>query len=134
MLLGLFHSFAAACNLNYFLGIPPWYKYMVDAGRMKAYTLPNGAQGPCEVVNEFQWKDGGDVTLIALGILDIVLRIAGIIAVGYIIYGGVLYIASEGQPDKTKEAQQTIINALIGLVIALIAVAATSFIGRAITK
>ena len=87
----------------------------------------------CELVETFKWKDGGDLTLIALGLLDMALRISAFVAVGFMMYGAIQYITSDGQPDKTKEAQQTIINALIGLIIALIATASVSFLGRTLS-
>lgn len=126
----MFQSFAAACTTHSFLGIPPWYKYLVDAGRM----TENKTTHLCEIVGAFEWKGGGDVLLIAMGILDILLRVSGMVAVAFVIYGGIQYITSDGSPDKTKDAQQTIINALIGLVIALIATTAVAFIGRTLSK
>ena len=132
----LFTAFAATpCTVTTFLGIPPWYKYLVDAGRM----VVDDTSKACELIAPFQWKGsdtvpaGGDVTLIVMGVLDILLRLAGLVAVGFVIYGAIQYITSDGAPDKTKEAQQTIINALVGLVIALIATTAVAFIGRTIT-
>ena len=125
----LFRFFADNCTPSDFFGLPPWYKYLVSAGRMAA----NAATNACEMVNGFQW-DKGDIVLIALGVLDILLRLSGLVAVGFVIWGGIQYIISDGQPDKTKEAQQTIINALVGLVIAIIATASVSFIGAAVSK
>jgi hypothetical protein len=126
-----FEHFAAAnCAVRYFFGIPSWDRYLVEAGRIQA----NAASGSCEIVNGIAWQNGGDIVLIALGLLDIVLRLAGLVAVGYIIYGGIQYITSDGAPDATKDAQQTIINALVGLVIALLATATVSFIGTAVAK
>ena len=122
--------FAATCNAGNFFGISPWYKYLVASGRMAV----NSETGVCEIVGGFNWKGGGDTILIAMGVLDILLRLAALVAIGYIVYGSIQYVASDGMPDRTKEAQSTIINALVGLVIALIATASVSFIGRAITK
>jgi hypothetical protein len=125
----LFTGFAATCRINYFLGIPPWYKYLVDSGRM----VFNDASKACELVGNFKWQGGGDIVLIALGVLDIALRLAGLVAIGFVLFGAIQYITSDGSPDKTKDAQQTIINALVGLVIALIATTAVGFIGRTIS-
>ena len=58
--------------------------------------------------------------------------IAGIVAIGFVVYGGILYVTSQGSPDQTQKAQSTIQNALIGLVIAMIAVAVVSFLGNKI--
>jgi len=134
MLLGqLFQHLAATCSASPFLGIPPWYKYLVAAGRM----APDPKTGVCELSGGSSLASGqfgGDVTLIALGVLDILLRVAAYVTIGFILYGAIQYISSDGQPDKTKEAQSTVINALVGLVIALIATASVSFIGRAISR
>jgi len=133
MLSQLFFNFFGAtvangpCPITYFLGIPPWYKYLVSSGRMVANN------GICEVVGGFKWQAGGgkvsDIVLIIMGVLDILLRVAGLVAVGFIIYGAIQYITSDGEPSKSKDAQSTIINALIGLIIALIATTTVGFLG-----
>jgi hypothetical protein len=128
----LFHNFAAACAADAtFFGIPAWYKYLVTSGRMATVTDPTTGIVSCDISGDFKWADG-DLALVALGVLDMVLRIAAIVAVGYIVWAGIQYVTSEGSPDRTKEAQTTIINALVGLVIALIASAFVSFIGTKI--
>ncbi len=71
-----------------------------------------------------------DFGLIALAIIDDMLRIGGMVAVAFIIYGGILYINSQGSPDQTAKAQSTIQNALIGLVICIIAVGFVGFLGN----
>jgi hypothetical protein len=131
MLGQLFQGFAASCTANSFLGIPPWYKYLVSAGRMAV----NPDTGICELQSSTlaSGQAGSDIVLILLGVLDILLRLASLVAIGFIVYAAIQYVASDGQPDRTKEAQSTIINALVGLVIALIATASVSFIGRAIS-
>ena len=125
MLHALTHFFAAndPCAGGSFFGIPPWYEYLVSAGRM----AQNSVTKACELNGAFQFSD---VVLIAMAVLDMVLRLAGLVAVVFVMYGGLQYITSNGEPDKTKDAQQTIINALIGLGIALVAIAAVSFIGH----
>jgi len=122
--------FAATCNTATFFGIPSWSKYLVSAGRMSV----NPDTGICEINGNFQWGGGGDILLILMGVLDILLRVAALVAIGFIIYGSIQYVASDGAPDRTKDAQSTIINALVGLVIALIATATVSFVGRYISK
>jgi hypothetical protein len=54
------------------------------------------------------------------------------VAVAFVIYGGFQYINSRGEPDRAASGRKTIINALIGLVLAMIAVAIVSFIGRSL--
>lgn len=52
------------------------------------------------------------------------------VAVGFIIFGGFQYMLSQGEPERTKGARSTILNALIGLAISLSAVAIVNLIGR----
>jgi len=54
--------------------------------------------------------------------------IAGIIAVGVIIFGGVRYAISQGDPGKVKKAKDTLLYAVIGLVVTLMAFAIVTFI------
>lgn len=46
--------------------------------------------------------------------------IAGLIALGYLIYAGIKYVTSAGDPGKTEEAQKQIVSALIGLAIVVL--------------
>lgn len=56
----------------------------------------------------------------------------GIIAVIVIIIGGFRYSTSMGDPGKLKSAKDTILYAVIGLVIVLLAFAITNFILNAV--
>jgi hypothetical protein len=124
----IFTTFAETCvdNASSFFGIPTWYKYLQSAGYMVKdsndvcqLSIPNGLEhGDFEVF-----------VLIGLGVLDIIIRIAGLVAVAFVVYGGILYVTSRGEPDKAKKAMGTIINALIGLVIAVVAAAFVAFLG-----
>jgi MFS superfamily sulfate permease-like transporter len=67
--------------------------------------------------------------LVLAAVVDDVLRIAGIVAVAFVIYGAVQYITSQGDPESTAHARTTIINALIGLAVAIIAVSLVGFLG-----
>ena len=109
------------CEPNGFFGLKPWYHYLQ-------------ADSECNVVNfSFLPADGkSSLLLVGAALLDDLLMIAGIVAIGFVVYGGILYVTSQGSPDQTQKAQSTIQNALIGLVIAMIAVAVVSFLGNKI--
>jgi hypothetical protein len=49
-----------------------------------------------------------------------------------VIYGSINFVMSRGEPDKTANARNTIINALLGLAIAVIAAATVNFIAGSI--
>ena len=61
-------------------------------------------------------------------IMNVVYFWAGLIAVIVLIIGGFLYVSSTGEPAKTKRAKDTILYAVIGLVIVLFAFTLTQFI------
>lgn len=129
LILPLVNNFAAAsaaCKKNGFFGFPHWYEYL-DV--QKVTIGVDDKVSTCQVVN---FKFPGDLTLVILAILDIMLRIAGLVAVGFVIYGAIQYITSQGEPDGIKKAQNTITNALIGMVIAITATAAVAFIGNSL--
>jgi hypothetical protein len=106
------------CEKSFF-GLVPWYHYL-------------DLNDKCEVVNFQVLGAKSDLLLVLLAVVDNLLRIAGIVAVVFIIYGGIQYITSQGESDKASKAQNTIVNALVGLVIALIAIALVSFLGNRI--
>lgn len=110
----LFSLFAAdpAC-VKSFLGVPPWYKYL------EAHKNNNCAP-EIHQINDF-W-------LIGLAGIEILTRIAVFVAIGFIIYGGIKYSMSRGNTDRVNSAKSTLIDALTGLVIAVIATASVSFI------
>ena len=121
------------CNRSgWFLGLPTWYKYLdveYKDGRCDI-TGPKTTNDDGEKVFDWRLATGR----IALAAVEILLRIASLIAVGFIIYGGFQYILSQGEPDRIKNAKQTIINALIGLVIAMLSVAVVNLISNSLIK
>lgn len=65
-------------------------------------------------------------------ILNWVYGLAGLVAAGFIVYGAINYITANGDAGKATAAKQTITNAVIGLVLVLLAAAITNFIAGAI--
>jgi hypothetical protein len=121
MILSLFNSsnfaaIAANCKAGFF-GFPHWYEYLNVSVQ----------DGTCSVTD---FKFPADLTLVALAVAEILLRLAGLVAVGFIIYGGIKYVISQGEPDGVQQAQNTVINACIGLVIAIFSTAIVAFIGN----
>ncbi|HEY8999528.1 MAG TPA: hypothetical protein VIM53_04425 [Candidatus Saccharimonadales bacterium] len=115
-----------------FFGFPTWYSYLPSSDFAGSNTATTSK---CDIVN-FNFLPTGnspfDLLLVGLAIIDILLRIAGLLAFIYTLYGGFQYLTSQGEPDKIKTAQGTITNALIGLAIALVSTAAVTFVGHAL--
>lgn len=95
-----------------FLGVPAWYTGVCKDGTndVEIKSLP------------------GDIIKIVLNVFSIFLVVISYIAVAMVIFGGIKYVISTGDPNKATEARQTIQNALIGLLLALAALAIVNFV------
>lgn len=69
---------------------------------------------------------------IALNIINVVLSFVGIIAVGVIVYGGIIYTTSTGDSSKIHKAKNTILYGLVGLVVAIMAFAIVAFVNSSV--
>jgi hypothetical protein len=119
MMLQLFTTFGKACSGGHFLTFPTWYEYLGSK------TDANGVCAP--VVSGLN-----DVWLIVAAAIEILLRIAALAAIAFVIYGGVQYMTSQGEPASLEKARSTIINALIGLAIAILSSVIINFIAGSI--
>ena len=70
----------------------------------------------------------GDFTKAVQTVVNTLLFILGLVAVIMIILGGFRYVTSNGDPGATKTAKDTIMYAVIGLVVAILAFAIVSFV------
>ena len=61
-------------------------------------------------------------------IISLLLYFSGILAVLFVVIGGIMYIISGGNEEKVKEAKKTLLNAIIGVVIITMAYAIVSVI------
>lgn len=102
-----------------FFSFPTWYEYL------QCTTTTNGNQIP---------TIGGisDIWLIVLAIINIMLTAAALIAVFFIIYGGIKYITSQANPEQTNKARNVVLSAVVGLVICIVADVVVSFIAGSI--
>lgn len=60
-----------------------------------------------------------DGVTVLQNLLQIGLQVAGLLAVVFLIIGGLMYIMSAGEPARVAKAKATIINAVIGLIISI---------------
>lgn len=108
------------------LGIPKWYKYLdYRPDTVDAVEGDGATDGRCNI----QIDTVGGVLPIGLALLEAAIRLAGLVAVVMIFVSSVKFITSQGNGDSAKEARMTAINALIGLVIVIIATSVISFVG-----
>ena len=108
------------CNAR-FLTAPPWYRGVTD----------ENCNVSLESVNEnieLGGRVGPFLLIVGLNIVEIMMHLVAYISVGYIIFGGFKYMTSAGSQDGSVKARKTITNAVIGLIISLIAVGVITFI------
>ncbi len=75
-----------------------------------------------------------DPRAVAVGIVRVVLGFLGLIAVVIVLYGGWLYLTSNGDEKKIELAKKLLINGLIGLAIALASFGIATFILNSLTN
>lgn len=113
-----------SCNEYGPLGIPKWFRGLVDAN--------------CEVIQpQDRVGDNGEIvedglqrfaSILLLNIADMLLRVIGLLAVGFIMMGGFKYMLARGDSNKIVAAKKTITNAIVGLVIAMISMTIVNFV------
>lgn len=59
---------------------------------------------------------------------NIMALLSGVVAVIIIIFSGIRYITSAGNPERTKKAKGTLVDALIGLVVVALAWSFVTFV------
>lgn len=105
-----------ACPKSNFFFIPPWYEYL---------DLHSDAGG---CTPTFNFPD--DILPVGLAIVDMLVRLAGFVAIVSIIIAGVTYVTAGGVVDKTATAKRRIYNSLAGLAIVSVAAGVVAFIGN----
>lgn len=114
-------SVSAACN-DRILTFPAWYRGLQD--------------GSCNLKTPTQDRDGTSmrtfITRIILNIIDILMQLVAYASIVFIIVGGFRYLTSAGAADQMSAAKSTILHAIIGLIIALLAVAIVNLVGASL--
>jgi hypothetical protein len=130
MMLNSFYNLFAAlapanCSKN-FLGLETWFHYL---------PASDFDSSSCDITHFSLFQSGSnpsDIPLILVAVVDDLLRIAGLIALGFIFVAAIKFITSEGNPESAANARSTLINALAGLAISIVAVVFINFLGTSI--
>jgi hypothetical protein len=107
---------------TFVFGFPTWYKYL----------NPRPVADGCELDplrNAAGDLDTNYLVKVGLAFFEILMRIAGMVSLAFVMYGAFQFLTSQGEPDKYAAARTTVVNALIGLTIAVSAVAIVNLIG-----
>lgn len=104
-----------------------------------AFTVASPVSLPVYADAKDEVKKGADMTNsggsakqdlpdVITTIINVMLFIAGALAVIMIIYGGIRYITAHGDEKQVKVAKDTIVYSVVGLIIAILAYALVTFI------
>ena len=99
-----------------------------EGAASRMFTFPKWYQGLSGTCANPQIRQLNDFWVIVLNFIEILLQVVAYVAAGFLAWGGFKYIKSEGDPGKISEAKMAIINAIIGLVIAMASVALVDFV------
>jgi hypothetical protein len=124
----LFFAADAVCTASqkkdlysqHFFFFDPWWKYL---------SSHQDALGAC-VPNVDFFNHPSNLWLIGLAILDMLLRLAGFLAVLSIMVAGLELVRTEGSTEKATNARQRLLNSLLGLALAASATALVTFVGN----
>lgn len=123
---------------NTLLGIPVWYKYL--EGEQVEQKVPTKTGFDTVTVCHPTIETKGenlpinDILLIIAAIMEMLTRIAGLAAFVFLIYGGFMYLTSSGNSENVGKAGTTLLNAAIGLGIAISATAFINFFAGRLAK
>lgn len=109
------------------LGIPPWYRGLTGSAPDCAIQGPDQLfSGEEDALSKFIWR-------IVLNVVEMAIVIVAYVAIFFILYGGFLFLTGGAIPAQTEKARKTIIQAVVGLVIAMAAIALTNLTFSIIT-
>lgn len=112
-----------------FFGLPTWYQYLPRDGECSILPERYGAND----VTENPINIGATAGAVVLALIEIMLWVAGVVAIGFVVYGGIQYTLSQGIPEKLQAARKTMLNSVVGLIIAALAVAVVNLVSNIIT-
>ncbi|MCL2173854.1 pilin [Candidatus Saccharibacteria bacterium] len=99
-------------------------------------VLPRSARGLSlmDVINGAYRGEGQPTDLFAGGdaliprMINLMLFIVGILAIVFLIFGGIRYVISGGDKTKVDAAKNTILYAIVGLVVAILGYAVVNWV------
>lgn len=106
-------SSSSASSGSGFLGFPTWYRNLPQSG------------GTLDLED---MEIGKIIIIVALNCSDMALRVVSIIAVCFIVWGGIQFILARGEPGNVAKARKTITFAVIGLIIGMLSALTVGFI------
>ncbi len=87
-----------------------------------------------QVCTEDNFTCVDDLTDLIVKVVKVLLGLAGLVGVLFLIIGGYWYLASAGNEETAEKGKKTIINAIIGLVVIILAYTIVTIIANTLTK
>jgi hypothetical protein len=94
----------------------------ISLGFLLAGVLAQGAMAQVADITPITFYQGG-ISNILNTVVNVILWVAGILAVIYLIWGGLTYVTAGGDAEKAGKGRVAITNAIIGIVIIAAALA-----------
>ena len=104
------------------------------AGKVKCPDGKDATDGLTKCSGLNSTANTNDLMPQANAIINVVIGVIGFVAVAFIIFGGVQYTTSAGDPGKVKKAKDTILYGIIGLVVSMLAYAIVNFVLSSVFK
>ena len=103
------------------------------AGAITDINLQEPVPVPYETT--FFFGPAGEFTAYGLirGLINIILAIAGLVAVFFVIIGGFRYVAAQGNEEQVELAKKTIQHAIIGIIVIILSFVIIRIIANALT-
>lgn len=107
---------------------------------MVLFPVAAGAQAPqpdtfgTAQIDQSLILTGTDIRVIVARVIQVALGILGVIALGIMIYAGVLWMTAGGDSNKIETAKKWMINGVIGLVIIFISWSIVTFLIRSLMQ
>lgn len=101
------------------------------AAPLVATTTPAFADAKTEITNGVNSVNDGnstDLPAFITNIVNIMLFLAGVVAVIMIIIGGIRFVVSNGDSGSVKSAKDTVLYSVIGLIVVILAYAIVNFV------
>lgn len=119
----------AALTMTVFVAVPAFAAYNPIGDSAACKETGKSRPAVCNDLNVADGKQAVNATV--QNVIDILFYVIGIIAVIMIIVGGIKYTTSNGDSTALTSAKNTILYAVVGLVVALMAYTIVNFvIGR----
>jgi hypothetical protein len=98
-----------------------------DFDIINGICVPRSGFGSGSLAQSKTWQELAQI------VLKILLTVVGVIAVGAIVIGGYWYITSGGNEETAEKGRKVLINAIIGLIVVILAYAIVTVVTNLIT-